>query len=156
MRIALIVATAASIVCSAAAFTGPASASWFHSSATAQVSGQVVSAKDDSPLAGIHVLAVPAGTRTVEASAISDKSGRFTLRGLRGGQYRLVFDRAGYGQAYADGITVRSDDHLVMISPFAVPDVKLATIQQIALGPQCGNLIQPAETADVYVVCSGY
>jgi 5-hydroxyisourate hydrolase-like protein (transthyretin family) len=146
----------AALVCAAAAFATPAAASWFHSNAKAQISGQVVDDRYGKPLAGIQVMAVPAGTTTVEASTISDKNGRFTVRGLRGGDYRLVFQRPGFGQAYADGIAVRSDDHLVMIAPFAVPNVAVAMIQELGMRPQCGNLLQSGEVADVYVVCSGY
>jgi hypothetical protein len=144
------------LMCAAVAFAAPATASWFHTNAKAQISGQVVDDRYGKPLDGIQVMAVPAGTTTVEASTISDKSGRFTLRGLRGGDYRLVFQRAGSGQAYADGIAVRSDDHLVMISPFAIPNVAVSMIQGIGMRPQCGSLIQPGQTSDVYVVCSGY
>jgi len=146
----------AALVCAATAFAAPATASWFHSNAKAQISGQVVDDRYGKPLEGIQVMAVPAGTTTVEGSTFSDKTGRFTLRGLRGGDYRLVFQRPGSGQAYADGISVRSDDHLVMISPFAVPSVAVAMIQELGMRAQCGKLLQPGQTADVYVVCSGY
>jgi 5-hydroxyisourate hydrolase-like protein (transthyretin family) len=153
MRIAIGIAA---LVCAATAFASPAAASWFHSNAKAQISGQVVDDHFGKPIAGIQVMAVPAGATIVEASTMSDKNGRFTLRGLRGGDYRLVFQRPGFGQAYADGISVRSDDHLVMIAPFAVPNVAVAMIQELGMRPQCGNLLNPGEVADVYVVCSGY
>ncbi|HLJ85157.1 MAG TPA: carboxypeptidase-like regulatory domain-containing protein [Candidatus Eremiobacteraceae bacterium] len=153
MKIALGIAA---LMCAAVAFAAPATASWFHSNAKAQISGQVVDDRYGKPLEGIDVMAVSAGTTTVEASTTSDKNGRFTLRGLRAGDYRLVFQRPGSGQAYVDGIAVRADDHLVLISPFAVPNVAVALTQEIGMRPQCGKLLQPGQTADVYVVCSGY
>ena len=122
---------------------------------TAQISGQAVDATTLAPIWGIHVLAVVAGTKTVEAQAETGKDGRFTLRGLAGGQYRLVFDRSGFGQAYADGISVQPDDHLVLISPFAVARVPLSASERVSMLPRCGGVVEPSETADVYVVCSG-
>ncbi len=153
MKIAIgIVAVAASLITSAA-LRAPAVAASLQ--ASAQISGQVVDARDGSPLPHVQILAVSASTKDVESTAFADRTGHFTLRGLRGDSYRLVFARSGYGQAYADGITVSPSDHLVMISPFAVQAVPVAMIQELGMRPQCGSLIQPDQTSDVYVVCSG-
>jgi hypothetical protein len=120
----------------------------------AAISGRVVDSRTDTPLAGVKVSAFPLGSTTAEATAMTDNQGQFTLNGLRGGDYRLLFERSGYPRALAAGIGVKPHDHLVLVGAFAL-QVNPRVGQSRPLDP-CSSLLQPGEVADVYVICSGH
>jgi len=120
----------------------------------AAISGRVVDSRTDVPLAGVKVTAYHVGSTAPEASAMTDAQGQFTLNGLRGGDYRLLFERSGYPRALAAGIGVKSHDHLVLVAAFAL-QVNPRVGQARPVDP-CSSLVQPGEVADVYVICSGH
>ena len=120
----------------------------------AAISGRVVDAKQDTQLAGVKVTAFQQGSTVPEATAVTDDKGQFTLSGLHGGDYRLLFERSGYPRSLATGITVRPHEHLVLISAFALEtNPKFGRVQ---LANPCSSLVQPGEVADVYTICSGH
>jgi Carboxypeptidase regulatory-like domain len=122
--------------------------------APAAISGRVVDAKQDTLLAGVKVTAFQQGSTVPEASAVTDSKGQFTLSGLHGGDYRLLFERSGYPKSLAAGITVRPHEHLVLISAFALEtNPRFGRVQLVN---PCSSLVQPGEVADVYVICSGH
>lgn len=123
-------------------------------STAAAISGRVVDSRSDSPLAGVSVTAYPVGLTSAEASATTDDQGQFTLSGLRGGDYRLLFERSGYPKALAAGIDVKPHDHLVLVAAFALQ--KNPRSGQARQVDPCSSLVQPGDVADVYVICSGH
>ena len=120
----------------------------------AAISGRVVDSRKDTPLAGVKVTAFPVGSTTAQATAMTDDRGQFTLSGLRGGNYRLLFERSGYPRALATGIGVKPHDHLVLVAAFALQmDPRLGQARPV---DPCSSLVQPGEVADVYVICGGH
>jgi hypothetical protein len=122
--------------------------------APAAISGRVVDAKQNTLLAGVKVTAFPQGSTAAESSAVTDAQGQFTLSGLRGGDYRLLFERSGYPKSLASGITVKPHEHLVLISAFALESNP--RFGQVRMTNPCSSLVQPGEVADLYVICSGH
>ena len=120
----------------------------------AAISGRVVDSRNDVPIAGVKVTAFPVGSTTAEATAMTDNQGQFTLNGLRGGDYRLLFERSGYPRALAAGIGVKPHDHLVLVAAFAL-QMNPRVGQARPVDP-CSSLVQPGEVADVYVICGGH
>jgi 5-hydroxyisourate hydrolase-like protein (transthyretin family) len=122
--------------------------------AASALSGRVVDATQNTPLAGVKVSAFAQGSTMAESSAVTDDHGKFTLSGLHGGNYELLFERAGYPKSIASGITVRPNEHLVLISSFALDSNP--RFGQVRLTNPCSSLLQPGEVADVYTICSGH
>jgi hypothetical protein len=122
--------------------------------APAAISGRVVDAKQNTLLAGVKVTAFQQGSTVAEASSVTDDQGQFTLSGLRGGDYRLLFERSGYPKSLAAGITVKPHEHLVLISAFALESNP--RFGQVRVTNPCSSLVQPGEVADLYVICSGH
>jgi hypothetical protein len=120
----------------------------------AAISGRVVDAKRNTFLAGVKVTAFQEGSTSAESSAVTDDQGNFTLSGLHGGDYRLLFERSGYPKSIAAGITVRPHEHLVLISAFALDSNP--RFGQVRVTNPCSSLVQPGEVADVYTICSGH
>jgi hypothetical protein len=120
----------------------------------AAISGRVVDAKQNTLLAGVKVTAFQQGSTLAEASAVTDDQGQFTLSGLHGGDYRLLFERSGYPKSLAAGITVKPHEHLVLISAFALESNP--RFGQVRVTNPCSSLVQPGEVADLYVICSGH
>jgi 5-hydroxyisourate hydrolase-like protein (transthyretin family) len=121
--------------------------------APAAISGRVVDARNNNPLAGVKVTAFRIGFTVAQSTASTDAQGQFTLNGLTGGDYRLLFERAGYPRALAGGIGVKPHDHLVLVAAFALQSKVKA--QQALVADPCSSLLQPGQVADIYVVCSG-
>ena len=63
---------------------------------TAVIRGRILRADTGRPLSSARVTATPAGSGTERATAVSDESGRFELRGLRAGRYTVQATRSGY------------------------------------------------------------
>ena len=120
----------------------------------AALSGHVVDARQNTPLSGVKVSAFLEGSTAAESSAVSDDHGQFTLSGLHGGDYRLLFERTGYPKSLAAGITVRPNEHLVLISAFALDSNP--KFGQVRMTNPCSSLVQPGDVADVYTICSGH
>jgi hypothetical protein len=120
----------------------------------AAISGRVVDAKQNTLLAGVKVSAFQQGSTVAEASAVTDDRGQFTLSGLSGGEYRLLFERSGYPRSLAAGISVKPHTHLVLIAAFALESNP--RFGQVQIANPCSSLVQPGQVADVYVICSGH
>jgi hypothetical protein len=120
----------------------------------AAISGRVVDAKQNTLLAGVKVTAYQEGSAVPESTAVTDNQGNFTLSGLSGGNYRLLFERSGYPKSLAAGISVRSHEHLVLISAFALDSNP--RFGQVRMTNPCSSLVQPGEVADLYTICSGH
>ena len=154
-QIALLTAALA-LASPAAALSSNASGGYQVAAQTASnsaISGRVVDAGNNNPLAGVKVTAYRIGFTVAQATAMTDAQGQFTLTGLTGGDYRLLFDRAGYPRALAGGIGVKPHDHLVLVAAFALQSKVKA--QQALVADPCSSLLQPGQVADIYVVCSG-
>jgi Carboxypeptidase regulatory-like domain len=152
--LAALVALSLQAIPAPAAAVAPATISLRPAPAPAALSGRVVDSRRNDPLQGVKVIAYPEGSTVAEASTITDDQGRFTLTDLRGGDYRLLFEHTGYPKSLAGGIGVKSGDHLVLIAAFALR--ANPSLQDVRMVDQCGSLIQPGQTADVYVICSGH
>jgi carboxypeptidase family protein len=139
-----VIAATAIIIASASM----ASASW-----NASMSGTIVDIKTLQPVADATVKIYTATGSQVLGVATSDAHGAFVISGLRGGQYRLQFEKHGYQRTIIAGIYVRPGERMIEAAPIAMyPNgVKLPNF---AMSKPCGALVQPNETADVYVVCS--
>lgn len=141
----------------AAALSSPAGPAAYQVAANAAtlsaISGHVVDAQKNTPLAGVKVTAYRIGFTAVQAIAMTDAQGQFTLGGLSGGDYRLLFERAGYPRSLAQGIGVKPHDHLVLVAAFALQSK--AKAEQALVANPCSSLLQPGQVADIYVICSG-
>jgi hypothetical protein len=143
LRTTVIAATAMII-----ASTTLASASW-----TASMSGTIVDIKTLQPVADATVKVYEAKGSQVLGKATSDAHGAFVISGLRGGQYRLQFEKPGYQRTIVAGVYVRPGERMIEAAPIAMYPNGVR-LPNFAMSQPCGSLIQPNETADVYVVCS--
>ena len=129
-----------------AANTGTASA----------ISGRVVDAQTNNPLAGVKVTAYRIGFTQVQASAMTDSQGQFTLNGLTGGDYRLLFERSGLSAI------ARSRHRRQTARSFGAGRArshcsrKLEDAAVACRSIRAASLLQPGQVADVYVICSGH
>lgn len=124
-----------------------AMASW-----NASMSGRVVDVSSLQPVPAAHVtIYAENGVREL-GSAVSDARGQFTISGLSGGMYRLRFQRDGYQTTSLVGITVRPNEHFIEAGPIAMYRNGVP-MPKVAIHDLCGGLVEPGQTADVYVVC---
>ncbi|TAM76306.1 carboxypeptidase regulatory-like domain-containing protein [bacterium] len=124
---------------------------------TATVDAAVVDAHSSAPLEGAHVSIYNADTYRVGIApfqeALANHQGEFKLKGLRLGEYRLQVSHKGY-QTMAYTLEVKSNEsdqwagHLVLY-PTGDP-----ALPRALKGP-CGRPMDPKQTADVYMICSG-
>jgi carboxypeptidase family protein len=129
--------------------TSGASASW-----SASVSGKVVNVQTLDPVSGAIVKVYTENGGQVLGKATSDAGGNFVVSGLRGGLYRLQFEKHGYQGTVVAGLTIRPSERLVEAAPIAMyPDG--VPLPKMSANSPCGSLVDPQQTADVYIVCSG-
>lgn len=126
-----------------------ASASW-----TASMSGTVVDIKTLEPVPDATVKIYTATGEQVMGQATSDAHGAFVITGLRGGQYRLLFEKSGYQRTVIAGIIVRPGERMIEAAPIAMYPNGVR-LPNFSMSKPCGGLVQPEATADVYIVCSG-
>jgi len=119
---------------------------------TASLKGTVVNAADKAPLSGATVNLYPATGDQSAAAAKTDRNGEFLMIGLTPGKYRLEVSRPMYQTAIlADfalnpGKAMRFPDPIGMVtSTDSLPSSQISG---------CVSLLQPGQTADVYIVCS--
>jgi len=119
------------------------------------ISGVVLHAGSNQPLSGVKIEvfqpllaeqislnAAPAPAQTLTSGA----DGRFRLTQLQGGPLTVVFSKLGYQ-------SIRYDlDPLGQNGPFEIGPILMARLATGSL-PTCGSLVQPGQTASVYVVC---
>ena len=129
---------------------GIAAATW-----SASVSGRVVDVKTLQPVANAKIEMFTETGDQVIGKATSDASGGFAIGGLRGGMYRISFQKHGYQRTVVAGVEVKPGAHLIEAAPIAMYPNGVPVPRAAAGNTQCGDLIQPLETADVYVFCSG-
>jgi hypothetical protein len=93
-----------------------------------RVEGRVVDADTDAPVAGARVHLVSEAGDTVRRE-VSERDGRFLLRTVPAGRYRLVAARIGYGGAAAElelaegedlSVTLRMGTRAVAVAPVTV------------------------------------
>lgn len=126
-----------------------AMASW-----NASVSGRVVDVNSLQPVPAAHItIYAEDGSRELGA-ATTDAKGQFAIGGLQGGMYRLTFKRAGYQTTSLVGLTVRPNEHFIEAGPIAMYPNGVA-MPKVAMHDLCGGLVEPGQTADVYIVCDG-
>lgn len=117
------------------------------------IRGRVVDAQTRQPLAGVRAAAFKLhGTKPL-ASAFSTTDGSFKLDGLAAGLYRLELSKDGFRGLTIEGIAVRANEVMIIAGSIAMLPGSAAAPSIAQAQNQCGNLVQPGVTADVYVVC---
>lgn len=139
---------AVATVMSLLAATSIAGAAW-----NSSFSGRLVDVRTMQPVAGARIKVYEMDSYQVMGEATSDAHGAFTVSGLRGGQYRAAFYKTGYQHTMVVGIMVRPHDRFIEAAPIAMYAVG-QKLPSIALSKPCGALVQPGQTADMYVVCA--
>jgi len=147
-RLAVTVATLATFAFALLAVSAPAVGAW-----DASLTARLVNVGDRAPVAGVEVKAYPLRGGTLLAKAVSDEHGVITLDGLRGGEYRLDFTKSGYHDTTLVGVYVRPHQRDNMSSPIAMYPMGTKVPRFSATNP-CGKLLDPAQVADEYVICS--
>jgi len=112
---------------------------------TGTISGTVTVSDTKKPLAGASVVAAsPSGT----GSASSDANGFYNINGLAPDTYTVTIKANGYERVVLAGITVVQDQTVSINQSLA------KTLQVIGgvTARSSSNLVQPNQTADVYVV----
>lgn len=148
MRWILSAATAA-LLLTIAVSNATASNSW-----TAAVSGSVVDVKSLDPVADATIKIFSAQGSRVLGRATSDEHGTFSIGGLQGGQYRLQFEKHGYQSTIVAGLYVRPGERYIEAAPIAMYPVGVP-LPKVSVSNPCGSMVDPNQTADVYVICSG-
>jgi Carboxypeptidase regulatory-like domain len=152
MRVSVFAAVAAGAL-AAMVFAAPGEAT---STGGAWLSGTVNNVQLGTHVAGVKVRAFLVGSEGLQDSAITDSNGEFTLVHLRPGTYRLAFDASGYHESLIADVRVKdSDDHIHLTNPVALYPANMDIPLQAALMDPCHDLVQPGQTASVYIVCTG-
>ena len=146
MRLMIRAAVAVLAILSAA--NSVAAASW-----TASMSGTVVDIKSLQPVPDAHVKIFTQTGSQPEGVATTDAHGAFVVTGLRGGLYRLQFEKSGYQSTIVSGISIRPGERMIEAAPIAMYPNGVR-LPNFSMSKPCGALVQPGVTADVYVVCS--
>jgi hypothetical protein len=140
--------TTAMALATVAASITVASAAW-----TASMSGSVVDVKSLEPVSDATVRIYAESGSQVMGMATTDARGAFVISGLKGGEYRLQFQKTGYQRTVVAGIFVRPGERMIEAAPIAMYRNGVP-LPNFAMSQPCGSLIQPGQTADVYIVCS--
>jgi hypothetical protein len=137
-------------VASVLAFTTMAAAApW-----TASVTGRVVNVQSLVPVSGATIRIYSENGAVVLDKSVSDAQGNFAVGGLRGGEYRLEFERKGYQRTVLAGLYVRPSEKYIEAAPIAMYPNGVKLPRVIGSNP-CGSAFMPEQTADVYIICSG-
>ena len=122
------------------------------STQTASLKGTVVNAADKAPLGGATVNLYPATGDQSAATAKTDRNGEFLMIGLTPGKYRLEVARPMYQTAILADFTLNPGKAMRFPDPIGlVTSTDSLPASQIS---GCVSLLQPGQTADVYIVCS--
>lgn len=122
-------------------------------SGTSSIQGSVTDSKYHQPLTNVVVRAFSVHSRTPIAEIWTAKDGTFRIRGLTAGEYRLLVSKSGYRSVEVSGLTVDTDDHMVVGFPIALQNAPPGTEDPVEMVARCNNLVNPNQVADVYVFC---
>jgi len=122
-------------------------------SGTSSIQGSVIDSKHNHPLMSVIVMAFGAHSRSAFAQTQTDRDGTFHFRNLGAGDYRLVMTKAGFRSIEVDGLTVESAEHMIVGTPIALQPASPGESDPIQLVARCNNIVNPDETADVYIFC---
>lgn len=122
-------------------------------SGTSSIQGSVIDFKHNRPLMSVVVMAFGAHSRTAFAQTQTDRDGTFHFRNLGAGDYRLLMTKAGYRSIEVDGLTVGATEHMIVGTPIALQAASPGESDPIQLVARCNNVVNPDETADVYIFC---
>jgi hypothetical protein len=119
---------------------------------TSSLHGTVVSAQDRSPIPNVtvDVYAAPGGQSL--ATATTDKNGAFEVVGLQPGTYQIKLAHPTYETIILTGVKVNGANYMKLKGALAMQPA--GSDNRIARQSACTNLLQPGQTADVYIVCS--
>lgn len=120
---------------------------------TASVQGTVVDADHRLPLAGVLVSLIIENSRN-RKSTLTDKSGNFVFKALESGQYMIRFQKDGYEDLYLTDLSISQGEAVKIGLPLALHKPAFSLIDYPMHPSPCGSLVQPGQTADVYVVCA--
>jgi hypothetical protein len=88
------------------------------------IGGRVVDSVDQRPLSGVQVDvfddSLGSHASTAIATTMTHKDGSFSLLGLRSGNYHLELVKRGYALEIVTGVSVRSDERLLISEPFGM------------------------------------
>jgi Carboxypeptidase regulatory-like domain len=118
------------------------------------IRGKVVDAVSHQPLAAVRAAAFRMRGTKALATAFSTTDGSFKLDGLGSGLYRLELSKAGFRGLTIEGIAVRANEVMIIAGSIGMLPGSAAPANIAQARNQCGNLVQPGVTADVYVVCA--
>jgi hypothetical protein len=122
---------------------------------TSSIQGVITESKHNQPVLSASVSAYAAHGNGWVASTQTGKDGVFRLKGLSAGEYRLFITKPGYRAVEVAGLTVDTNDHLVVGFPIALEAAPFADADPVQLVARCNSLVNPDEVADLYVVCGG-
>jgi hypothetical protein len=113
---------AAAVIASLFVYAGVATATPAHQ--TAMIGGSVVDSVDQRPLGGVQVDVFDdslgwSKTKAI-ASTMTTDDGRFSLPGLRGGNYHIELAKRGYALEIITGFSLRSDERILIAQPFGM------------------------------------
>jgi hypothetical protein len=117
------------------------------------MSGRVVDVSSLQAVSGATIKVYAMNGTHLMGEAMSDSQGAFVVRGLAGGEYRLVFERSGYQRTAVAGVFVDPGSMHIEAAPIAMYADGVPLPKTAMVNP-CG-LVQPLQTADEYIVCSG-
>jgi len=120
---------------------------------TASVQGTVVDRDHPVPLAGVLVSLV-VENKPYRKSTLTDKGGNFEFKALESGHYTIFFQKDGYDGLILAGVTVNQGEAMKIGFPLALHKSAFSIIDYPMHPSPCGSLVQPGQTADVYVVCA--
>ena len=119
------------------------------------IQGLVVDSKQNRPLASASVSAFPANNNKLAGTARSGRDGSFRIAGLAAGNYRLFISKPGFRSVEVSGLTVAENDRMIIGFPIALQVSSAGTEDPLELIARCNNLVDPAQTSDVYIICGG-
>ena len=143
---------AAAFSVTALAFSAPTVLAQNDSSA---IVAKVVDMKTQQPLSGVKVFAFKGDSTKMLRMATSDKNGTFSIVDLPSGDYRVELEKRGFEDTVISPLKLGSSEHLIIRGPIQMEKASLAMHAVQEMRDTCRSLMQPGQTGDVYVVCSG-
>jgi hypothetical protein len=120
---------------------------------TSSLHGTVVNAQDHSPIANVTVDVYAAPSTQSLATATTDKNGSFVVVGLPPGTYQIKLAHPTYETIMLTGVKVNGANYMQLKGALAMQPAA-GTDNRVARQSACTNILQPGQTADVYIVCS--